>query len=641
MGEYDALREWGKTSGAGSQEAPSQYSALSDWAKSQQFSHAPGEGGQAPTEANPEISPETAAQGIRAATTPGRTMVDRGVFDAVSREATNIFWFGPAAQAGLETAVSKIPVVGPKFLGNAGYEQRRKAYSDALDDARNFHPVATELAGLGRGAAEAVGCGALVPALGAASPAVAGGIFGALEGTGEGTSHGEDAADIAKRATIAALAGAATGKVVGAVTDKLIGSKAGEAEQKLRNFVADDIVGDKRGASTDTSRKLMADDASDIADVVTNDPDLERSIRQASHQSPAKIGKALDVVDARLAPRRADRPLLYDELDQTIGGGVRSGDYVEHLERAATELEKKGTGQERDIAKQLRDRADLIKGAEDWGGNQTVFDPKKRIGGETAGELVSRLEAAKNSAANEAQKAAYDSHIQAIQEQSQVKGYNPDTIVPTEKLRNNVTDLQDTAYRGNMIASGGMHETHAYRRARETAHYAEDFLRSVKEKAAKTNPELVAKLAEHDKNVSALLNIKNVLTQRFNRATQDNLGGVGEDVFGRTIHALAKSRTHHGAIMTGLGVAAKGAIATQRAALTGTRAIERGTSASAKFAAAVLDYVRRGLPLASALAAAQAVAQPNPKDSAKPVYGETYTSAENPDDEDADETESQ
>lgn len=443
--------------------------------------------------------------------------------------------------------------------------------------------------------------------------AVSGAVGTGLMGAAEAAHEGRSPADIAKRAGTSAVLGGLVGagaEGVATVVDQAASKAAAGARDRIRKWVQSDIVGEKPGASTATARKLLADDAEDVADVVTRDPNLETALRRAGRQDPERITAAQAEVEARLEPTRDARPKLYAELDQTLGGGVRSGDYVEHLEKAKAGLEATGKGADREVAKQIQDRIDIIKSSRDWGGGSQVFDPNAEIGGERAGTLVSVLEKSKARARDPE---ALEREIQRIRAETSKPGYDPDTVVPSERVRDNVTDLQTTAYN----AYGGINGTNAFNRARETAGHAEDFLDGLKQRAAATNPDLIAKLNEHDKTVSALLRIKQVLEQRANKAVQAEQAAMGQSIFGRGLHALKKEGSLPVRLATAGAAAAMGhphvaaAMAlpeAARAAIAGRRALdyklrnisESGTS----YADAVLENMRRGLPLSAAVEAA-------------------------------------
>jgi hypothetical protein len=539
---------------------------------------------------------------------------DYGTADAVSREASNIFGAGPAMAAGLETLASKIPVIGPKYLGDAGYDQRRAIYAHGLDVGRRAHPIATGITGALRGIAEASAVGAAAPAMAAAGAGTQGLLYGLTEGTGESISHGDTGTDALIRPAVAGLSGMVAGKAFDYVGRKLTGGEAGEAAARLRKQVGNDIVGDKRGASTMTARKQMSDDIADVQDVVLADPTFEKALHDARTQAPTKLGAALDMTEAKLAPLRAERAPLYKELDAALPeGGVRSGDYVKHLEHSASELEATGEGQDESIATQLRDRAALIKRSRKWGGNTDVFDPSVKMGKDTAGDLVRGATIARDEAKTSAQRAAYDEIISNIKANASYKGFDPDTIVPTELVRDNVTDLQETAFKGNLISTGGVNETQAYKRARETARHASDFLTSVKQTAAERlkaahgdsegeGPDLIDRLNEHDKQVSALLHVSDVLKQRFNRAGLDELGGTEESLFGKGLQLISK----HGALKAASGAASRGMLAAGHARDVKVRGIDRG---DVGYAGTVLHFIREGMSLTAAVAAAQQAAQ--------------------------------
>jgi len=533
--------------------------------------------------------------------------------------------FGDEASALIDYGVSKVPGLrnlaqkahDEKFPAltnpDVTYSERRDAYRQRNAEAEKANPK-TYLGG------ELVGGAATIPAAGGFGGAKTlgtvlktGAKLGAKLGgvsalgsskadltklvdenaaPGEGLRElGNAATDVAKGAALGAALSVPLG-VAGHVAGKVLGG----ARESIRKFVMKDIVGETRGASTKTAKLNLARDAEDVADVVTADPELETALRKASgHNDINRIADAQEVVDGKLDLVTQPRSDLYAAADKALPeGGVRSGDYVKHLEDAAKKLEATGKGQDRSIAKHLRDRVDVIRTSESWGGGVPVFNPEAEIGGEKAGALVSVLEKSKARSRNPA---ALDQEIANIKAQASQPGYDPDKIVPLSKVRENVTDLQNAAY----DAEGGLNGTPRYNRAREVAGYAEDFLDDVKKQAAKKVPFAIKAIDEHDRQVSALLRIKKVLEQRRNHAEQESLGATGEGLFGRAIHAAAhpKATLTREAVATG----ARGAIAARRAIDRGARSL---TQSDSQYARLVVQGLRNGLPLAAAVEAAEA-----------------------------------
>lgn len=515
--------------------------------------------------------------------------------------------FGDELAAALDTGVSKIPGVRrlaqlaqPDELPaltdpNVSYAQRRDAYRAKNDAAQAANP-GTYLGG------ELVGGLASLPVgeIGEARTLAQGVKAGAKAGAklGAASALGTSKADLTRGEFSQAAQDTAEGAAGGALTGGAFGAAGGvakkviaKAPENIRKWVLNDIVGDVRGASTPTAKKNLARDAEDVADLVTGDKALEKSLRDASHGGTEAIGKAIDDVDQRLDSVSAPREKLYKDFGKALPeGGFKSGDFVDYLEQEVKNRLKTGKGYDAGEARELKAIVDRIKGAEDWGAGQVPTDKntatilqnleKQRASAVAAGEDPSR----------------YETAIRNIRGSSEsTPAFNRETVISPLQLRDLVTDAQKTAFE----REGGINGTERYNRAREVSRVVEGYLDKLKATAGKTGAKTIQQIENHDTQVSALLRIKNVLQQRANRAQQDALGVQGDGTLGRAFHALAHPKA--GLIREGVALGAKGAIGARRA-------IDRA-AVSAKdnaFSRLVLKGMSNGLPLAGAVEAAQA-----------------------------------
>lgn len=513
--------------------------------------------------------------------------------------------FGDEAAAAIDTGVSKIPGLRslaqrlhdprlpPLTSPDATYAQRRDAYRGLNATAKADQPIAylggNVLGTLATSAAApfSVGRAATIP-----RAILAGAKNGALYGglTAAGESEARDLGGVASDALTGAATGAVTGGAIGG-TARAVGKMTEGAPERIRKWVLKDVIGETRGATTKTAKVNLQRDANDVADVVANDPVLEQSLRRASgHKDADLIGQAMGDVQDKIAKVTAPRDDLYRQFKDAIGGGLKSGDYVSHLEHEADGLEASGKAVDRKVAEMLRKRAQIIRTSRDWGGNTPMLSAKE----ETA---IANLEKGKAGAVARGEDVSkYDNAIANIRAGAK-PAFNPDHIVGPDKVRENVTDLQKEAYE----SEGGLNGTPRYNRAREVASYAESYLDKLKAEAAKKNPQAMAALEEHDRQVSALLRVKDVLKQRLGHAQQESLGAEGEGLFGRFVHAAAHPKA--GVIREGIAVGARGAIAARRGIDRLAAKAEKSDSDLAKL---TLEAIRRGIPLSAAVEAAHA-----------------------------------
>jgi hypothetical protein len=468
------------------------------------------------------------------------------------------FGFGPAIGGGIDTLISKIPgvrsaaakIANQPSLENPDipYSERRKAYADALDEARAAHPIvsaAGDIIGGTPGALmlpEAKAVQALGPGMRAA---VAGAQFGGIQGVGEAISHGKNLEETLAEARKGALVGGITGGVLGKLAGKLVEG----APKAAKDWVVKDIAGETKGASTPTARKNLARDAEDVGNLLAEDKELDRAIDHARHGDKDSLTAAQATVKAKLAKVSEPRSDLYAEADASLpGGGVRAGDVIRSLKTAISDRLKTGLGHEGGEARELQKIVDRLESAEDWGAETTFkLDPK------TEGD-VQTLSAVRSNVRDPAKIAEIDQQISALKATGKpVVTHNPDKIVPLEQLRDLVTDAQNTAFQ----VEGGINGTVAFRKAKEVANVVRDVLDEHLERAATVTPETVEAIKEMNWRISALKNIENVIEQRANRATQDATGAGMGGGFGAAVRKIAHTNPLVGAGM-GLGATAMG-----------------------------------------------------------------------------------
>jgi len=556
----------------------------------------------------------------------------------------------------------------PPLTGDATYQQRREAYRAKNAAAQQSSPYAYaggELTG-GLALTPLVPGGGAKTLVGAIGKGIkVGSALGAVNALGSSQADltkgdvGGAATDVLSGGMLGGLTGGALG-AAGHVAGKALTGNV----DKLKKWIGADLVGETKGASTATAKKMVADDIDDIADVVTKDPRLDKAVTAAQSQHPEKIANAIDAVDAKISevtapraqlwqdfdqelahmgepPAPATRPLstgkvphddkffadAYDEFGghapttvetpghQTVGGGtvkgggptvedvnaaapavkpgpagVRAGDYVDHLEQSIEDLRASGKGSDRVVAAELQHHVSELKTARDWGYEPSAANPEEA-------QIVSNLQ--KQRTARMARGESTAELDKALAElTSSNKAWNPDKIVPAERLRADVTDLQKEAAQ----RMGGINGTPNYLRGREVASHGEDFLSGLMAQVGERNPKLVAQIAEHNRQYSALARMRDILDQRMQRAKVDEIGGLGTGQIAKVAHLASR----HGLIKAGTVAAGRGLVSGIRAGQRIGANLETSATSGDKFSILVLDGLRKGLPLVSSIAAAEA-----------------------------------
>jgi len=471
---------------------------------------------------------------------------------------------------------------------------------------------------------------------------------------------GQAASDVLTGTAGGGLLGAGLGGGGHVVSKALTGGA-----EKLRKWIGADLVGETRGASTEAAKRMVRKDIEDIVDVVTADPALDRAVARAQRQTVETIEPAVDAVDAKIAQVTAPRAGLWEAFDQelahvnarpaaaprplatgeaprgmdweaaqrewsgeyvpgtapgghaTVGGatrkgggpsveevrgapsvemamepgapGVRAGDYVQYLENAIDDLRATGKGSDRAVASELQHHVSELKTARDWGFEPAAANPEEA-------QILSNLQQQRTAKLARGEGTAdVDRAIGELSANN--KAWNPDAIVPAERLRADVTDLQKEAAQ----RMGGMNGTPNYLRGREVASHGEDFLRGLMDQVSQRNPKLVADIAEHNRQFSALARMRDILAQRLEKAKTGEMSALGPGEVAHFIHGA----TRRGMVKQATAAAAQGIVGAKRLIDRGVANAEASAAQGDRWSLLVLDGLRKGLPLTASIAAAE------------------------------------
>lgn len=509
------------------------------------------------------------------------------------------FGAGPAIDAAASKLGSLVPGAAP-----VDYSATRQGNQERLDADRAAlgkpATIATEIAG------------GIIPALVApeikaaqtlapvARGVATGGAFGATQALGETASHG-DWDNLGKNLAIGAGAGAATGGVLEGVANKVVARAATNAAKGTDNWLVADILGnDAKTQATPTTRKVLADDASDLAYTTAKDPTLRRAIDKARGGDPERLQALKDQIDERVANVFQPRASRYAALDEELPhGGARVGEFVDAVEEANKGNMRTGFKKERAA---LTEAAESLKQYE---GAETVIDPKAEITpGLSAQQFVKAKEAELARATDPGARSTIEKDLAHIRQTYGQTVYNPDKIIPTEDMRTVLTRLQGEV----RDAMGGLNEKQSYRRAREVV---APVWQAFDAHLNSGPPDLVNQIKDMNRRGSALLNMQDVVDQRLNRATQQNLavqktpsgirniarsvGGAG----GAAI-ALAAGQPKVAAMMAA-GAVAPEVIRGADRALTRLILAKKAGSVTAEL---ITDAINQGVPRAVALGVA-------------------------------------
>jgi hypothetical protein len=377
----------------------------------------------------------------------------------------------------------------------AGGEAALEAGPAALREFIATHPLTTGLVTKGLTGAAAAG------ATTAGEDAVAGAPFEASLA---------DAGD-------AAMSGGALGAGLGTAAE-MVSSRAGQkltAAARARAIKQNigDIVGNKEnGRAIATDIKKMAKAIEPIRAEMATPEGME--IADVSRTDPEA---GLDLVKAKIRDITKERLPDYRTVDAAskTKGGVRAGDFVQHLEDSATALEDTGRGKDSAIAAEVRKAANRLRRAKDWGGGASApIDMKAPFDKNyTNGQYLDLMTKA----------GQRDVALADLEAKRGPAGWNPDTIVPTDKLRGIVTDMQSTAY-DNL---GGINGTEAFKKSQKIAGVGESFLNKHLDEVAKADPkaaEAVDRIREMNKKYNAYATIRNALKTRVGKVDTANIG---------------------------------------------------------------------------------------------------------------------
>lgn len=323
------------------------------------------------------------------------------------------------------------------------------------------------------------------------------------------------------------------------------------AKKSADEWLIKDVVGEDRGA-TPTARKQLARDAEDVKAIIKSDSDLRDAVGKARHGDKTALEEARTVVRSKLDAAGAPRERLYSEVDAALpSGGIRAGDVVDDLDAAIKARTKTGKGYDAAEARELTKIRERIRGAEEWGGGDAV-DPKSLS--DKAKEDIATLRSVRKNLETRAPQAIpqIDSQIAEIEGTGTRKPkFDADTIVPSVKLRDLVSDAQRTAFE----SEGGLNGTERYTRAKAVAGAVKDILDSHIESARDRIPDTVKAIEKHNTDVSALLNIGKVLDQRLGKATQE---ATGASTPAHVSHGIKSMAAKAGALPSAAVLAATG-----------------------------------------------------------------------------------
>jgi hypothetical protein len=490
---------------------------------------------------------------------------DRGFLDALFRKVGNgaAFGAGPAVDAGLTTALSKVPWlrdmaakvpgIDPSVANpDISYDQRRQAAQKAQEDASKYHPVVSTFGELA-GNTLATLATPEVEAMQAASPfvrgAVAGGTYGGAQGYGEGLSEGKGVGDSLANAGRSAIAGAVTGGALEGVAGKLLK----EAPEKTDAWIVKDIVGHDRGTqpASATLKKQLAKDADDVRALVNANPDLKTAIDKAADGKADALHDLQQTISQKLEAELAPRLGRYGVIDEASEhGGVRVGDLDDAIEDA---IKQQDVG-DAPVEQSLKFWRDRIK--DKWGSTDTVkIDPKAELSpGFSVSKALDNYRARLAEAAPE-EKPAIEATIKDLENKfgTTERTYDPNAVVPTTRLRRLVTDLQTDLAN----AMGGLDEKTRYQKLKEVQKPVWDFLDKHLDDVAKRLPEAataVDEIRKSNNRLSALLNMQKVADARVNRATSNAMAGM-RPAFGirGAIHQAVGGGLPGVAVAAGLG----------------------------------------------------------------------------------------
>lgn len=490
-------------------------------------------------------APAAAAPDFALFDTPQHTApappADRGKLDAVVRSAGNVFGLGPILAAGTEQFGRRAANVGRMIAGKpteetGTFEDSRKVYADAADQADAQHPYLTALGAIPRTAAEI----AVAPELNVTKGLTAGGKlavagigYGAAGGAGDALSHGKSAAEVVKAAEVGGAAGGATAGVLGGAArvvgkgadlagkaHRFFNPSAEEATRSAQAWVAKDIAGEIKSASTPTARKQLADDAKTAGRLVLSDPELDDAVSAAESGNHDALRTAQGLVRDRISESGAKLAPGWGAVDAALPKPLTSGDVIRPLVADASKLRATGRTTDKAEAEALDTIVGNLKNATDWGGNSPVFNPQAIVkggdfDGATAGVAVAKLERMA------AKVPELQPELDRIRADASPPGFNPDHPISAEQVQKMWSDQAGIAYGGQ----GGINGTVTFEKKLDVASHLRALRDDVLNRAAAADPEAVDALRDELKTYSALKRVEKVFDQRINHA-QANASGA-------------------------------------------------------------------------------------------------------------------
>jgi hypothetical protein len=561
---------------------------------------------------------------------------DKGFLDALGRGAGMgaSLGFGPTVEAGVSTAISKVPGLRDAFAHlpgidpsianpNITYDQRRAAAYGALQSARDNHPIASTVGEIGGGIGAQTLVAPLTPeieGMAALSPMVRGGINNGaqsyVQNVGENLSAGKKLPDAL---TDGAAAATITGALTGAAFEGAAGKLLREAPEKADGWLIKDIAGtDRATAATATNNKKLGNDAIDVKDLLKRDPELARATDAAAagdiNQLKSLKGLIQDRIQTTSEPRadhyaslEASKPVVFGDLDKSL-----------------TEHANSLPAGDRNVKRAILAERDSLR--DEWATKPTFKADQKVKGGGLdgmkTGDALALLEKqaaqplSPETGFDAQEKAATEAEIARIRTEATTSEYDPKTVVPAQVMRQHLTSVQGTASQ----TMGALNEMERFKAAKKVERPFTDFWQNHLDEASKVSPaaaDNVKAIRAYDTDYSAYKNIQNVVDNRIQKATTNAMAGM-RPAFGirGAIHQLtgggpagvaAAIALGHPAVAAGLGLttvlpSAKRATDKALAAL-----LSRAASGSVP-AKIVEQAIASGIPRALALRIASSAA---------------------------------
>lgn len=244
--------------------------------------------------------------------------------------------FGPVVEAGVTTALSKVPGVrevaaqlpgmSPDVANpNLTFDQRRQTAYDRLQGARAQHPLATATG-------EAVG--SLAPAALAPANALAAPVMSGVGAAGEAMSSGAKPAEVAKQAAVGVALGMIPGTVVAGV-QKIAAGAPGRVASKILEDIHQGEETAVRGKVAGKLEKAAGEDGKVLDETLSRQPELQAVLYHTAkthpHVAAGATRKVLDGLNGELTPMfqqmeqhaatlppsaQATVPQLLDEFDK-------------------------------------------------------------------------------------------------------------------------------------------------------------------------------------------------------------------------------------------------------------------------------------------------------------------------------------